>query len=122
MARTAPILAFNAKAVTGTNAYSSVIIPAAHIFCVSIQAVTSGSNPNGALKMQFSNDNPTAGIDPTNWSDVVDATVSTTSNGVYSIQPNHSQKIEICANFIKLVYTNASGSGVISAHVEIFGL
>ena len=103
----------DAVSVSSTNAYSSDPIQADQIFSVSCQAVTSGSNPNGALKLQFSNDSLTLAGGPTNWSDVTSATVSTTNNGVYAIQ-----KADICANWIKFVYTNASGSGVITARFK----
>jgi hypothetical protein len=106
----------SAVSVTGTNAYNSDPIKAESILQFSVQAVTSGSNPNGALKVQFSNDDQTSATSPTNWSDVTSATVSTTNNGVYAIQ-----KIECCAMWLRLVYTNASGSGAITATIKTNG-
>lgn len=118
MALAAPVLAFSAVSVSSTTAYSSVIIPAMNIWKASVQAVTSGSNPTGALKVQFSNDNPASGLssDVSHWSDLGSATVSTTSNGVYKIDA-----FDVCAMWIKLVYTNASNSGAITAHVKTLG-
>lgn len=113
-------LVLNAVAVSDTNAYPSQWIPASQIAWASVQAITSGSNPNGTLKIQFSNDNPTVGdpqaLTTLNVSDVTNATVSTTNNGVYAVQ-----KAEICANWIRVIYTNASGSGVISARLQTTG-
>ena len=109
-------LLFNGTAVTGTTAYTSDAIPAESMVYVSGQVVTAGSNPNGAFKLQFSNDYPLAGS-PTNWSDVTGATVSTTSNGVYAIQA-----VVVCAQFVRFVYTNASGSGTISARYKASGV
>ena len=108
-------LVFDAEAVTGTNAYNSEALPADQMVYVSCQAVTAGSNPNGTLKLQFSNDNPTSGT-PTNWSDVTNATVSTTNNGVYAIQP-----ALVCGQWVRFVYTNASGSGTITARYKASG-
>lgn len=122
MAKTAPIVALSAVAVSSTTAYPSAAIPAQNILHISVQAVTAGSNPNGTLKVQFSNDNPAAGVAPSHWTDIPTMTVATTANGVYAITTATSQKFEICGNFIRAVYTNASGSGTISVNIEIFGI
>lgn len=103
---------FSAVAVSETNAYNSEAIDASSMYSVSAQAVTAGSNPNGAMKLQFSNDTQS----PSSWSDVTNATVSTTNNGVYAIQ-----KADICAMWIRFVYTNASGSGTITAAFKANG-
>lgn len=111
--RAANDIVLDAVSVSNTTAYPSAAIQADQIFSVSAQAVTTGSNPNGALKLQFSNDSLTLAGGPTNWSDVTNATVSTTNNGVYAIQ-----KADICAMWIRFVYTNASGSGAITARFK----
>lgn len=108
-------LAFSAVAVESTDVINSDWIDASSMFQVSVQVVTAGSNPTGALKLQFSDDNPTHG-DPSNASDVTSATVSTTTNGVYAIQ-----KTEICAMWVRLVYTNSSGSGTVTARLKSNG-
>lgn len=103
-------------AVATTEVVSSEWVPASSVFNVSAQIVTTGSNPNGAFKLQFSNDDPSTGLAPSNASDVTSATVSTTTSGVYAIQ-----KTEICAMWIRFVYTNASGSGFIAARFKTNG-
>lgn len=103
---------FDAVAVSGTDVYNSEAIPADQLFEATCQAVTTGSNPNGALKAQFSNDNPTTGA-PVSWSDITSATVSTTNNGTYAVQ-----KFTFAAMFIRFVFTNASGSGVLTARFK----
>jgi hypothetical protein len=113
--RTTNDLVFDAVAVSGTDAFTTSWIPAESMYQFSIQAVTTGSNPNGTLKAQFSNDNPTSGS-PSNATDITSATVSTTNNGVYAIQ-----KTDICAQWLRFVYTNASGSGVLSARIKTNG-
>jgi hypothetical protein len=110
--RAANDLILDAVSVSSTTAYVSEAIPSDQMFQASAQIVTSGSNPNGAFKAQMSDDNPTQG-DPQNWSDITSATVSTTNNGVYAIQ-----KFDVCAQYIRFVYTNASGSGVVSARFK----
>lgn len=113
--RTTNDLAFNAVAVSGTTVYTSDPIPAESMFECSVQAVTSGSNPNAALKLQFSDDLPTYG-NPVNWSDVTSATVSLTNNGVYAIQ-----RTAVCAQWLQIVFTMASGSGVLTARLKSNG-
>lgn len=108
-------LALSSVPVSGTDVYASDWIDASSMFEASVQAVTSGSNPTGALKLQFSNDNQSSGS-PTNISDITSATVSTTTNGVYAIH-----RTSICAQWIRLLYTNASGSGIISARLKSNG-
>lgn len=109
-------LVLDAVSVSSTTAYSSNWIDASSMYQASVQAITSGSNPNGAMKLEFSNDNPTNGQGPSHASDITSATVSTTNNGVYAIQ-----KTDICAMWIRVTYTNASGSGVISARIKTNG-
>lgn len=71
----------------------------------SIQCVYTGS-PNGALKIQVSNDDE----DPTNWDDLANSTVTITTSGseTYIVA-------DVFYNFIRLVYTYSSGSGVLNA-------
>lgn len=113
--RAANDILLSAVAVTGTTAYPTEAIPADQMFQASAQAVTTGNNPNGALKAQFSLDNPTNGAppSPSSWSDITSATVSTTNNGVYAVQ-----KFDVCAMFIRFVYTNASGDGAITVRFK----
>jgi hypothetical protein len=65
---------FSSTAVTGTNVYTSGWLDASSMLQCSVQAVTTGTNPTGTLKLQFSNDSPTTGS-PVNASDVTGATV-----------------------------------------------
>lgn len=108
-------LAMDAVAVSSTDTVTSSWIDSSSMFQISVQAVAAGSNPNGTLKIQFSNDNPTAGS-PTHASDITSASVSIANNGTFAIQ-----KTDICAQYIRLSYTNSSGSGTLSARIKTNG-
>lgn len=91
---------------------SSEISTAFQIQC-SVQAVATGTLA-GNLKLQFSNDS----VDPTNWSDITNATVSITGTpGVFSIQ-----KTELCYNFVRVVFTKSGGTGTITVNYQSLGV
>lgn len=73
----------------------------------SIQCVYSGS-PNGAMKIQVSNDQE----DPTNWDDLDNSSVTITTSGSETYIVN-----DVFYNFIRLVYTFSSGSGTFNAKI-----
>lgn len=111
-----PNLAFSATSVSSTNVYTSAAIDASSVFAASVQVVSAGSNPNGTVTLQYSNDIVNAGVAQTNWSTVGSATVALTNNGVYKID-----KQDISAMFLRLSYTNASGSGTLTAVIKTDG-
>lgn len=92
----------SANATTNGNA-----VDARQILCVSGQCVASDA-AGGTMKLQVSNDQFGAvnagGIsNPVNWADVTNATVSVNAAGVFYIQ-----KTEICAEYVRLVYTDTT--------------
>lgn len=89
---------------------------------ISMQAVVTGSSPNGTLKLQASND-PNQGTlitgspsVPTHWTDIPNSSVSVAGVGTY-LMP----KIDISYQWVRAVYTRSSGSGNITAIVKTLG-
>lgn len=78
----------------------------------SVQAVVTGS-ATGTLKLQVSNDDNGS---PTNWSDLTGATVSVSGAGVYLIPAQN-----MSYQFIRAVYTAASGTGTITVNAHMVG-
>lgn len=104
------------QAVTSVSVISSAAIDAENLFQVSAQIATTGGASAGTLKMQASNDDPTAGgAAPTNWNDVSGASVVVNAAGAFLIP-----KTEICYQYIRFVYT-ATGGGTISVRVKGLG-
>lgn len=88
------------------------------MFAISAQAVVTGS-ATGTLKLQFSNDIIAQGLNltvPTHWSDITGATVAIAGAGTYAIP-----KTEICYEYVRSVYTAASGTGSISVNSKVLG-
>lgn len=83
-------------------------------FCrfASAQAVVTGTAA-GTLKLQVSNDNAAT---PTNWSDLTGATVSISGVGTYLIPTQNTSY-----QFIRAVYTAASGVGAITVNLNMVG-
>lgn len=91
-------------------------IGSANLFSLSVQVIASGTAPVGALKVQISNDAPNTVGGPTNWTDISGATVSVTGVGSFLIP-----KTEICYQWIRLVWTKTSGTGVVTAKLQALG-
>lgn len=89
---------------------------ASSMFSMSVQSVSTVDS-TGTLKVQFSNDQvPTVNL-ATHWIDVTSATVSVTAASTVAIQ-----KFDICAMWIRLVYTKSGGStGALTATVKTLG-
>lgn len=112
----APIVAIPVQAAA---TITSSPIPAQDLLYASAQAVSTGAGADGVLKFQASNDNPVSGSGqvPTNWSDIASATVSVSGAGSFLIP-----KIELCYQWIRVVYTNGGGgTGTIAAMVKVTG-
>ncbi len=75
----------------------------------SFQAAVSAGTVNGALKVQASNDKPTGAMPenfiPTNWNDISGATVTIATAATSYMIPYQ----ELCYEYLRLVYTDASG-------------
>lgn len=97
---------------------NSTALTAQNLFQCSVQMVCTGSAA-GTLKVQASNDTRPGAlpsqVTPTNWSDIPSATVTVTGAGTYLIP-----KIDICYQYIRLVYTN-TGTGTIAANLKALG-
>lgn len=91
-------------------------IDASYLLYASIQVKAAGSNPQGSLKVQVSNDKVAPGVSPSNFTDLTGATVSFTNNGAYLIP-----KFDCCYQFIRFVYTHTSSSGTITATMKGIG-
>lgn len=107
----------SSSAMTGTDTITSDAIPVDQLWGFAIQAVWTGT-PNGQLKLQASCDAPLrAGqvsdgdSNVTNWVDVSDSfyTVSgTAGNYMWNFA-------SVGFRFVRLSYTNVSGTGELSA-------
>jgi len=102
-----------------SNSNSSAV-PATQILSVSAQAVV-GSGALGTLKLQFSNDKPNQSggpvAGPTNWSDVTSASIAVSGAGLFAIQ-----KTEVCAQYLRLVYTStAIGIQTVTTVADVAG-
>lgn len=99
----------------------SSAIPASKILWVSA-AVTVISSSTGALKLQYSNDIPNPvvnGWTPSSgsWIDITGATSTVSGAGTTGIQ-----KTEICAAWIRSVWTHNNGSaGTVSVNIQVAG-
>lgn len=93
-----------------TNQTSSQV-DTSYIVCSSVHAVVTGTAV-GTLKLQCSNDpNP-----PSNWSDVPSASVSITGAGAFLIP-----KQDVSYQWVRVVFTNSSGTGTITARLKSIG-
>lgn len=111
-------------AMASTNTITSNAIPVDQLWGFAIQAVWTGT-PTGTIKLQASSDSPVgdnAIADPsstiTNWSDI--------SNSSYSITGaagNYMWNFSGCGfRFVRVSYTNASGSGTLTAKLSAKGV
>lgn len=96
-------LAFSSTTMTGTTVCTSQAIDVGMLCRWSIQLVWTGT-PTGTFKVQESNDN-------TNWTDVNSATASAAGSAASAI----INAINCQTKYIRVLYTNASSTGVIGA-------
>lgn len=115
--RSTTVVAMNV--LDGSIDEASSAIPTAQIVWISAQIVVAGSS-TGALKLQYSNDvvNPVVtGWAPSHWIDITSASSTVSGAGTTGIQ-----KIEICAAWIRAVWTHNNGSaGTVACNIQIAG-
>ena len=99
---------FDAEAVTGTTVYNSAVTNITNLDNISLQLDWTGTNA-GAFDVQVSNDNITF-----HSLNVPNMVAATGTAGGFICNLN-----QIGQPYIKVVYTNASGSGVLTG--TIFG-
>lgn len=87
-----------------TATINSAPINTENIFNGSFHAIVNGSL-TGIVKIQASNDNSLVPTNPVNWVDIPAASVAITNSGNYLIP-----KIDICYEFIRVVFVFSSGS------------
>lgn len=113
-----------AAAMTGTSVVNSNPIRLDQIYGFAIQAFWTGS-PTGTLKLQASCDSPpnhsqvsNGGPDTvTHWDDIVNSSYAIAgTSGTYTWNFNGA-----FFNYVRLVYTNASGTGSLSAEICLKG-
>lgn len=110
--------------MTGTSVVESQAIPLEQIFGYAMQAVWTGT-PNGTLKLQASSDAPARGgtSDGTpdeiaNWSDITSSSVAITGSA-----GNYMWNVDAAFyRWVRLVYTNTSGVGVLNVKVSVKGV
>lgn len=109
---------FNEPILNGADASSnknSVAIDSQNMSFASVVVKMTGTAA-GTVKIQASNDEPTTSAGPNNWVDISGATVSVSAAGTFIIP-----KLDICYNFIRVVYTFTSGTGTVTASLHMIG-
>lgn len=104
-------VALNAVAISGTATNNSNPVDGSFLIAGSAQAVVTGT-ATGTLKLQYSNDAPGVGS-PANWSDIPSASVAVSGAGVYAIA-----KLDLCYQWIRATYTNATNTGVLTVTIK----
>lgn len=111
--RNGNVKVLNAGVMTGTNVVNGDAFNVDNLLHAAIQAIWSaGATPVGTLKLQGSCDAPVSGkgTDVTNWSDLgVTASVSGNTGSAILQAANMGFK------WLRLVYTNTSGTGTLNA-------
>lgn len=100
---------------------SGTPIPTQNMLYCTFQSVATGS-AGGTMKLQASNDNPVIGTGqvPTNWSDIPTVNGVAASITVSGAGAVISPVIELCYQWVRVVYTN-TGTGTIGASLKIIG-
>ena len=114
----------SAQTMSSTNTFSSNPIPLDQVFGIAIQAVWTGT-PNGTVKLQASCDPPSqaqiAGPSystVTNWTDVANSSYSITGSA-----GNYMWNVaDANYRWIRLTYTNTSGTGSMTAYACVKGI
>jgi hypothetical protein len=78
--------------------------------------VTSTGTAAGSVSVEISNDEPTTGLNPSNWVAVSGLTVSVSGANNYIIP-----KFEICYNYLRVKYTASTGTGTLTAKLHLIG-
>lgn len=101
------------KAADASQNQNSQVIDASQLFKGSAQAVVTGTAA-GTLKVQVSNDNYIpAKAPPTHWNDLSGSSVAIAGAGNYLIP-----QVDLCYQWLRLVFTNTSGTGTITANFK----
>ncbi len=99
------------------NSANGATVNAAAIKCDQVfqcsVLVTTTSTLTGTAKIQVSNDPYTPGQTPTNWSDLASASVAVAGAGTVNIP-----KIDLCYNWIRVVWTNSTNTGTLKVYVR----
>jgi hypothetical protein len=107
---------FTARSVSSTTTYTSTVINALMLDNIGIQLNVKSGTPTGTFKMQVSldyeQDNQGNVINAGHWIDVEDADGGITSG---SPAQTYIDMTQISAPWLRLSYTNISGSGVLDA-------
>jgi hypothetical protein len=94
---------------------NSIIVKTENLHLASLQVIMTGTAA-GTVKLQASNDEPLNNVAPSNWVDISGATVSVSAAGIFLIP-----KLDVCYNFLRAVYTFASGTGTVTAKIHMIG-
>lgn len=94
-----------------------------NVYRMSVQYVATGAASAGTVKLQASNDKPTAGAQapsnpftPTNWTDIEDSDYTVAGVGNMLIAP-----LSMSYMYVRVVYTDSSsgsGNGVLVANIK----
>lgn len=104
-----------------TNAsVNSAAFDASSMFAISGQIVFTDVAATGTAKLQFSNDFSNNGdlgsFVPTNWNDIPSATVTVTVGSTNAIP-----MVDVCYQWIRLVWTRTAGAGTLIATIKSNG-
>jgi hypothetical protein len=94
----------------GANVTGSAVL-VDQVYSYAIQAVVTGTAPNGTLKAQFSCDDVPSEADIVSWSDVSGATVSISATGTYGFLVEFAPY-----KWMRITYTRTSGTGAIDVN------
>lgn len=114
-----PSTAFNAIPVTGTNVYVSEVIDSQYITAFSAQILSTGTSA-GTMLLQGSNLPPpngelTSNYQPANWGSIGTALAISANTQTMSVY------YQIYYRYLRLLYTNSSGTGTITANINMQG-
>ena len=114
--RFAPQKVISAGVMTGTATVNSTVMDLDQSYGWDCQAVWTGT-PNGAIKVQVSDDIALSSASVTNWTDVASSSVSITGaagNTRWGARP-------VDYRWLRLTYTNTSSTGVLNATCAVKG-
>lgn len=107
-------------AAIGADITGTVLMDIHNLSSLTLQAtIAGGSSPTGTCKVQVSNDAPPSPLTPftpTNWFDLANATTAFTDNATKG-----SASISVSAYWARVVWTNTSGSGTLTAIIHAIG-
>lgn len=104
----------------GADITGSVVMDIHNLSSLTLQAtIAGGTSPTGTCKVQVSNDppeSPLAPFTPSNWFDLANATAAFTDNATKG-----SASISVSSYWARVVWTNTSGSGALTAIIHAIG-